>query len=371
MHDRIAKSVLRRRPTEEAASPPSVSRRPPPRAGDAASLRVRDFELLLAIHAHRSVTAAARELGLTQPAASRTLKDIEQMLRVHLFERDRANGMQLTGAGELVLARSRGLVADLDAMSDELSAYKAGSGGHLRLGLIPFVPGGLIERLIATLVGPAHRMSVSISEGSTRQLLDELAMQRLDALIGRSASDRITEGLTRESLLRQDACLLAHAQNPHVRKTGFSLADLDAATWVLPPRGTPSRTAINECFAAAGLEPPAATIEASSSKVIYHVLCMHPQMLGVVPSEIGAEIERLGGIRRHAFPVPLRMPPVGLVYATRHRDTPVVRNLRNAVRDAIRDGGYILPATAPSPKRGARRGASQDKVSASRKASRR
>jgi DNA-binding transcriptional LysR family regulator len=325
------------------------------RAEDVAGLRVREFELLLAIHANRSVTAAARELGLTQPAASRTLKDIEQMLRVHLFERDRANGMRLTGAGELVVARSRGLVADLRAMTSELVAYKAGSGGHLRLGLIPLVPGALIERLVKVLVGPAHRMTVSITEGPTSQLLDALAMERLDALIGRSSSDRTAEGLTRETLMQQEACLLAHVQNGRVRKRGFGLADLAGATWLLPPKGTPTRIAINGCFAAAGLEPPLATVEASSSKVIHHVLAAHPDMLSIVPSEIGHDVERLGRVRRHAFPVMLRMPPVGLVFATRHRDMPVVRNLRSAVHAAIRDCGYSTPGEAAVPKENARR----------------
>jgi DNA-binding transcriptional LysR family regulator len=303
------------------------------RLRDVASLRVREFELLLAIHAHQSVTSAAAELGLTQPAASRALKDIEQMLRVHLFERDRVAGMRVTGAGQLVIARARSLIADLDAMGDELAAYQAGSGGHLRLGVIPFVPGALIERVIARLVGPSHRMSVSITEGSTSQLLEELRMQRLDAVIGRAGSEPIPEGFTREPLLRQEACLLAHPHNARLRKPGLSLRDLEAATWLLPPRGTPSRSAINECFVAAGLPPPVATVEASSTKIIHLVVATHRDMLSIVPSDIGRDIERLGGVRRHAFPRALSMPPVGLIHATRHRETPVVRNLRAAVRD--------------------------------------
>jgi DNA-binding transcriptional LysR family regulator len=204
-------------------------------------------------------------------------------------------------------------------------------------------------------VGPAHRMSVSISEGPTSQLLEELRMQRLDALIGRSSADRTAAGLTRETLMQQEACLLAHLQSPHVRRKGFGLADLESATWLLPPKGTPTRIAINECFAAAGLEPPLATVEASSSKVIHHVLAAHPDMLSIVPSEIGRDVERLGRVRRHVFPVPLRMPPVGLVFATRHRDTPVVRNLRNAVRTAIRDCGYSMPAGPVSSGKGGQR----------------
>lgn len=329
-----------------ASSGPDANglRRTVARGPDIAGLRMRELELLLAIHARRSVTAAARDVGLTQPAASRALRDIEQLLRAHLFERDRAQGMQLTGAGALVIARARGLVADLEAMRSELEAYKSGSGGHLRLGLIPFVPAAMIERLIGALVGPAHRMTVSVTEGSTRQLLDELSMQRLDAVIGRGLSDPTPEGLTRELLLRQDACLLAHPQNRLVRKPGCTLAHLHGSRWVLPPQGTPSRRVINDCFVAAGLAPPVATVEASSTKIVRLVVSMHEDMLGVVPSEIGRDIEQLGGVRRYEFPVELRMPPVGLVYATRHRDMPVVRNLRNAVRDAIRDGGTMVPA---------------------------
>ena len=75
--------------------------------GVVTKLRPRDMELVLAVHAHKSITAAALELGYTQPAASRALRDIEQLLRVHLFDRDRTQGMSLTGAGEIVLVRAR------------------------------------------------------------------------------------------------------------------------------------------------------------------------------------------------------------------------------------------------------------------------
>ena len=121
---------------------------------------------MLAIHAHKSITAAAAELGLTQPAASRALRDIEQLLRVHLFDRDRARGMSLTGAGELVLARARAMLADHRSLAAELDAYRAGTGGHLRLGVIPFVSGALIESLIAELTGERQRMSVIVTEAA-------------------------------------------------------------------------------------------------------------------------------------------------------------------------------------------------------------
>ena len=84
--------------------------------------------------------------------------------------------MRLTEAGELVLTRARALLADFRSMTMELDAYKSGTGGHLRLGIIPFVPGLLIGKMIAGLTGEKHRMSVSLTEGSTTQLLEDLRM---------------------------------------------------------------------------------------------------------------------------------------------------------------------------------------------------
>lgn len=299
-------------------------------------LRLRDMELLLAIHEQKSITAAALQLGLTQPAASRALKDMEQLLRVHLFERDRAKGMSLTAPGALVLTRARALLADYKSMTMELDAYKAGTGGHLRLGVIAFAPGQLIGNLITELIGARFMMSVSLTEGSTTQLLEELRMQRLDAVIGRCSTDPIPAGFTQERLFRQEACLLAHVQNPLVRKDRIRLADLEGFAWLLPPHGTPSRIAINDAFAAARLAPPVATVEAGSTKIIHLTISANSRMLGVVPSDIGFDVQELGGVRRLPFPVALSMPPISLVWATRHRDTPVIRNVRSNIRQLLR-----------------------------------
>jgi len=299
-------------------------------------LRLRDMELLLAIHAHRSITAAAAELGFTQPGASRALRDIEQLLRVHLFERDRARGMSLTPAGELVLTRARALLADCRALAQEVEAYRRGTGGHLRLGIIPFVAGSLVESLIAGLTGRELAMTVSVSEGPTNSLIEDLRLEKLDAVIGRCLTAALPPGLTQEALIRQEGCLVVHAHNPLLRARQVRLPDLAGYSWLLPPGGTPSRAAINAVFASARLPPPVATVEASSTRVIHLALRNHERMLSVVPSDAGQDLQRLGGVRRLPFPVPLHMPTVGLIHATRHKATPVVRNLRTLLRELVR-----------------------------------
>jgi DNA-binding transcriptional LysR family regulator len=294
------------------------------------------LSLLLAIHEHRSITAAAAELGLTQPAASRTLRDLEQVLRAHVFERDRVKGMNLTGAGELVVNRVRALIADCRSLAVELDAYRTGTGGHLRLGIIPFVSGPLIEGLIAELTGEHMRMSVSVREASTTSLVEELRMEELDAVIGRCVDGSLPAGLAQEMLMRQEGCLVVHAHSPLAKAHTMKLGSLSGCQWVLPPAGTPTRVAINNAFAKAKIMLPVATLETSSIKVIHVALRANPRMVSIVPSDAGADIERLGGVRWVAFPAPLVMPPIGLITALRNRETPVVRNLRSKLREVVR-----------------------------------
>jgi len=299
-------------------------------------LRLRDLALFVATHEHRSLTMAASSLGFTQPGASRALRDVEQLLRVHLFERDRVRGMTLTPAGERLLPRVRALLADYDSLAGEVNAYRTGTGGHLRLGIIPFVSGPIVGGVLAALTGSSMRMSVSVIEAPTTRLVEELRLERLDAVIGRCHGGPLPVGVVQEPLLRQEGCLLLHPRNPLVRRERVTLADLAPYSWILPQRDTPTRTAINAVFEKAGLRAPVATLEAASTKIIHLAVRANADLLSVVPSDAGVDIERLGGVRRLPFPAPLAMPTVGLIYATRHRDTPVVRNLRDLLHDLMR-----------------------------------
>ena len=83
------------------------------------------------------------------------------------------------------------------------------------------------------------------------------------------------------------------------------------------------------------------TVEASSTKIICLTLRVNTRMLSIVPSDAGHGIQRLARVRCLPFPVPLAVPPVGLISAARHRDTPVVRNPRSTLREIVRKGRGI------------------------------
>ena len=99
-------------------------------------LRIRHMVLLVALDESRNMHAAARQLNISQPAASKMLKDIEGFLGIPLFLREPGR-MEPTEAGVTVLRYARRLLNDTDRLVEELASLREGGHGRLALGSVP------------------------------------------------------------------------------------------------------------------------------------------------------------------------------------------------------------------------------------------
>ena len=114
-----------------------------------ARLKTRQLLLLVALAEEGNIHRAAQVLNMTQPAASKLLKDLEDVLEVPLFER-LPRGMRPTWYGETMIRHARVALASLNQAHDELTALKAGRFGQVSVGAIT-APG-------LTLLPPAVAM---------------------------------------------------------------------------------------------------------------------------------------------------------------------------------------------------------------------
>lgn len=106
-------------------------------------LRMRQVALILAIDERQTLRAAAAELGLTQPAATKMLQELEDALGQPLFERV-GRRLQRNAAGERVLEYFRSLRGNIEALNRELGELRQGSSGRLAWAASwPHRPGGL------------------------------------------------------------------------------------------------------------------------------------------------------------------------------------------------------------------------------------
>ena len=100
-----------------------------------ARLKTRQLLLLQALAEEGNIHRAATVLSMTQPAASKLLKDLEDVLGVQLFDR-LPRGMRPTWYGEAMIRHARMALASLDQAYDEVEALKAGRFGQVSVGAI-------------------------------------------------------------------------------------------------------------------------------------------------------------------------------------------------------------------------------------------
>jgi DNA-binding transcriptional LysR family regulator len=299
----------------------------------ASGLRLKDLLFLRRIAERKSLSAAASEFGLTQPAGSRWLRDLEALFRGHLFTRDRMVGMTPTPLGELVVQRARALFADVDSLASDIDAHRAGRGGRLQLGVIPYFSAQLLDQVVSKLVGD-HGMVVSVVEAATEPLLEALRMQRLHAVVGRCPGEPLAGGLRQEVLFTQQACLVVHRESGLATRSA-KLASFAELRWVVPPTNSPSWQAMSAAFAAAKAALPSPVVETASTKLVHALVASHRDMVAVLPADIGMDLEQLGGVRVVPFPAAFRMPPVGLIAHERHWDFSIIATLRKTLRALV------------------------------------
>src|SRR3569833_2807178 len=135
-------------------------------------LNMRQIALLAHLDDERCVQRAAAAVGMTQPAASRSLREIEDALQVQLFERH-ARGIVTTSSGEILVRHARSILSEINLAQEELATLKSGLSGQASVGTITapaaalqFEPLG--DERHAVIVGGQH----SLAGGDPVQLED-------------------------------------------------------------------------------------------------------------------------------------------------------------------------------------------------------
>lgn len=200
-------------------------------------------------------THAARRLHLSQSAVSQQIRELEDDLGVSLFER-RGRGLLLTPAGERLRAMAKPLMRDVRLAREALGEFKAIPQGVLRVGasntpgiyLLPYALGEFAR------LYPGVRVSLRVADGPAivRALQDgelDLALLEDDPAPGRMP------GWEHVRLLEDELALIAGPTHPWAGRRDLTLADLEQHPLIFRQETSPTRRAILDHIAKAGLDP--------------------------------------------------------------------------------------------------------------------
>jgi DNA-binding transcriptional LysR family regulator len=279
----------------------------------AARLKLRHFTLLTELDRCRSISRAARQLGLAQPTVTRALAEIEGIFMAPLFTRSR-RGLEPTVAGQLVLARARRGLADAEALGQDLVALGAGRQGLLRVGVIPFLSRQTQDTMWRYLLALEPRLGFVVEEATTDVLQKAVHARRLDCAICRFTSAGTQTGLAQQLLYHQEPRLVvSRAAGDRLARRGLDWEAFVPMQWIFPPQNTPIREMIHSIFAVAGLAVPVPFMEAYAQKTLTSVLRHMPDAVTILPDDIAQEVADISGARVMPQRLKWQLPPVGMV----------------------------------------------------------
>ncbi|UYO92985.1 LysR substrate-binding domain-containing protein [Pollutimonas sp. M17] len=307
-----------------------------------ARLKMRHLQLLLRIRQHGSLTRVAEEMSTSQPAVTNALAEVESMFGAPLFDRS-ARGMSPTALGEVALARAQAMINDLGNLVRDMETVASGNAAHLHIGVIPFISGQMLSTAVQhTLPEGGGRLTLTIHEGTSDQLMQQLRDHTLDIAVGRPSTAVNIDQLEFEALYDQQPRLVAGrrlaAQLGRRRLNWRQLARLD---WILGAPGTPIREQVSDIFLKAGVAPPAPIIESYATKLMGELIVSNDQAVSIVPADIADELVRIAGVAIVPYSFDWTLPPIALFTRRQGPQPEAVRMFARALRVACKQAPHI------------------------------
>ncbi len=247
-------------------------------------IKFRHLDAFSVIARAGSFKAAAEQLNLTQPAISKTLKELEEILGVVVMERSRS-GVALTPEGEVFLQFAEQSTA---ALRHGLRSIRAGgsAAGHLKVGALPSVASSLLPGAALAFTKQSPDTLVEIHEGPHHDLTARLRSGSLDLVVGRLGKPDTMVGLSFQQLYSEEVLIVARPDSPAHDVRDF--AALDAFRVLYPPKDSAIRPLVARLLIAKGVPLFRNRIETTSSAFGCAVTMADPDTVWIISKGVVA-----------------------------------------------------------------------------------
>ncbi|SDI44819.1 pca operon transcription factor PcaQ [Pseudomonas panipatensis] len=224
-------------------------------------IKFRHLLCFLEVANQGSLARAADKLAVSQPAISKTLKELEELLGASLFERGKG-GAALTEAG---LAFLRYAGPCVQALRDGVNSLRVGeyAASSARLGVLSTVEGALLPEVVRRLHQRHSALVLSVVTGPSAHLLSQLRVGELDLVVGRMTDSPQIQGLTFEHLYNEPLTLVVRPGHPLLGRP-LDADELERYPLVLPSAGTTIRKLADSLFVQHGLRQSRLRLETLS-----------------------------------------------------------------------------------------------------------
>ena len=215
----------------------------------------------------RHMGAVAEQFGISQPAVSLALREVEQGLGVPLVSRGAA-GIVPNAVGERLVFHLRRALVEIAKAEEEILSLQKGVTGHVVVGTLSLGRGWLLPQAIIRTTQAHPLVKVSTIEGSFEHLAGLLHAGEIHFILGGLRPQEQMVGFVSRPVLSSGILLLARKGHPfRTTLVNEGWPGLGLARWVLPHRGTWTRSSLEATLADNGLGPADVVVETADNTI--------------------------------------------------------------------------------------------------------
>ncbi len=292
-------------------------------------LKLRQLRLLVAVGNHGSIQNAARELGISQPAATKMIQDLELDFEVTLLTRTN-RGVVPTVFGDTLIRHGKLIFAQVSNAAQELDDLNEGNSGRVVVGTLLAASTKLLPAAISTVLRDRPKVAIKIVEATNEVLMPGLLSGEIDLVVGRLPAHRHRDKLQQETLFEDRVTAVVGNNHPLAGITSLPFGRIKPFGWILPPLETTLRRQIDQFFVKQDQYAPPFAIE-SVSYLANRAMLQANNWIGLMPAEVvRVDIEN-GILTELGWDVPFGQSPIGLTYRNDNSLSPAA----NAFKDAL------------------------------------
>jgi DNA-binding transcriptional LysR family regulator len=302
-------------------------------------LRLRDLHIFFTAVQRGSMAKAAQTLGVTQPAVSKVIADLEHTLGVRLLDRG-ARGVEPTKYGHVLLTRSNAAFDELRQSVKDIEHLSDPAVGEVRIGCQETFAAAILPSVIHRFSQTYPRVVLHVEQlGSLAAESSALRERTIDLgmfLLVKPHDEKLfADDLNVEVLFLEQMVIVAGKQSPWARRRKIDLAELVDEPWVVTESDTLSYLRLTEAFAARGLGMPKRILQTISSHLRVNLAASGSHITTLPNSTLRVYGERFA-IKALPVDFPAQSWPAVIVTLKNRTLSPVVERFIQHVRDFTR-----------------------------------
>lgn len=299
-------------------------------------LRIRDLYILSTVVRCGSMAKAAQQLGMTQPAVSGAIANLEHVLRVRLLDRN-PRGIEPTFFAEALLKRATNVFDDLTQAAREIEFLADPAAGEIKVGCAESFMAGLLPAIIQRLsrAHPKLVVHAEYAEHATTEFR-ELRDRSMDLIIGRMSDDLPGyDDLNIEPLYEETYFVVASSGSPWARRRKVALGDLVNEPWLHMPPEVHISALIGQAFRRQNLEVPPARVT-SLSMQLRTSLVANAGFLTIMPNTMFHYCAQLWSLKALPIDLDIRARNVSIITLKHRTLSPVAERFIEQARAAAK-----------------------------------